>query len=120
MEQHTIAHIRTVLLITLSITVLIILYVRLLQYFKKDMDKRQYAVLLPITFADGKALINIEVPGVMEVTLQVLDEQEELLETLVEGVQEDHVKLELREWPERAYFLRMVSNGQQVLRRIEA
>ena len=122
MEEHTIIHIRTVLLVTLSIMVAIILYYRLLKYFQKNMDKKPYAVLLPFEYREDKLLISIEIPNRTEVSLDVLDNEENSLRSLLKGDQEvGRVKVELdpKDLPENALFLRMSSEGQNVLRRLK-
>lgn len=119
MEDHTIQHIRTVLLGTLIVVAAIVLYVRLIQHFKKDMDKRKYAVLLPFTLIGDKLQFFIEVPERMEVQVEVLDDKEQQLSSLVSGMQEEgDQELILEELPESAQFIRLTSKGQQTTRRI--
>ena len=122
MEEHTINHIRTVLLVTLSIMVAIILYYRLLKHFQKNMDKKPYAVLLPFEYREDKLLISIEIPKRTEVSLDLLDSKENNLRSLLNGDQEIgrvNVELDPKELPEDALFLRMSSDGQNILRRLK-
>jgi len=122
MEEYTINHIRTVLLVTLSILVIIILYYKLLQYMKKDMDRRSYPVLLPFKLSDQKLLVSIELPRNAEVSLEILDVEYNSVRSLIQGEQalgEVSYEVDMEDLPVEAAFVRLSSEGHQVLRRIE-
>lgn len=122
MEEYTINHIRTVLLVTLSILVVIILYYKLLQYMKKDMDKRSYPVLLPFKLNGRILLVSIDMPRTAEVSLELLNLEHKSLSSLLDGKQkagEVRYELDLNGLPEKATFIRLSSEGHQIVRRIE-
>lgn len=109
-------------MVTLSILVIIILYYKLLQYMKKDMDRRSYPVLLPFKLSHQKLLVNIELPRNAEVSLEILDVEYNSVRSLIQGEQgsgEVSYELDLEDLPAKATFVRLSSEGHQVLRRIK-
>ena len=87
------------------------------------MDKRSYPVLLPFKVISRILLVSMEVPRTAEVSLEILDLEHNSLRSLLNEEQEAgevRYELDLNTLPEKATFIRLSSEGHQVVRRIEA
>ena len=90
---------------------------------KKDMDKRSYPVLLPFELKGNTLLVIIDIPRSTKVSLEILDMEYKSINSLIDSEQEPgEVKCELNmaELPVNAIFIRLSSDGYQVVRRLEA
>lgn len=114
----------TVSLFVAFLVLVVALYRWLLMKWRSNVDLIAYAYLHPprLDSETGRFKVRVEIPKREDIRLDLLDADERDLKSILEGPQEIGEKdltLDMSNYPEGKYFIRMITPDQKLLKRFD-